>query len=310
MAESDTGSQEKPNDELLTEKFVDDYLTILDRQPSELKTSVPVLLSLGWGETPKVFEDVMSVLTENQRRVLALSYTGTRNVDVESSFPDIDVGKPIIANADLDEKYPDIEVGKAMAMLQMMEEKGIEQADIIAHSGGAISVLIAASLNPEKFRNIVLANPAGLIGKDTFPRLVKGLTMQSLRDTMRLLSTDPAKKNVLRLFKEVGKFVFRHPIQGLKEGIAISNSDIYSLIKELKEADNSSIKISIMAGVEDEIFPMQEYQDTLEKGVLDGFLSMKGGHNELHLQPVFTRSAEELLSQMEKSRTTKLESEK
>ncbi len=79
------------------------------------------------------------------------------------------------------QKYPKEEVRKALNILGVLEEKDVEKTDVIAHSEGAVNTLIAASLYPEKFRNIVLFGPAGLIGEDTFTRLFQGFLGQNKR---------------------------------------------------------------------------------------------------------------------------------
>ncbi len=69
-------------------------------------------------------------------------------------------------------------------MLRMLEEKGVEQLDIVAHSESALWTLIVATMHPEKIRNIVLVDPAGLIDEDTTARLATSFCLDIVQGVL------------------------------------------------------------------------------------------------------------------------------
>jgi pimeloyl-ACP methyl ester carboxylesterase len=121
--------------------------------PDNPKTNVPVVLAPGWSENRKVLQACAAELYAAGRPVIALDHP-RRGGTVEPK-----------------EEYPIDELRKALTIREIIKQEGIEKVDILAHSEGAINGAMAASLEPETVRNMVLVNPAGLIGKDTLPRL-------------------------------------------------------------------------------------------------------------------------------------------
>src|SRR5207244_703766 len=63
--------------------------------------------------------------------------------------------------------YPETTLRRALTILSLLEEKKIEQVDILGRSQGGIDVAVAARLCPDKFRNFVLLNTAGMMGEST-----------------------------------------------------------------------------------------------------------------------------------------------
>ena len=132
-----------------TLKFKEGEITVARASPEELNDETPVLIAPGWGENSSTYKKTSQVFFNEGRDVWSVGYSRR--------------GGEVIP----DERYPEAELRKAMLLLQAIEGKGVEKVDVIAHSEGAINVLIAAMIDPDKFRNIVLDKPAGLIGKDT-----------------------------------------------------------------------------------------------------------------------------------------------
>src|SRR3989338_10760046 len=141
-------------------------MDIIDIKPERPKTEVPTFLLRGWGTIPEVYRNNIIYLAERGRRILAVNAPhGIDSANIQESATEH--GKEI----------HDIELRKVAALLKSLDEKGIEQTDIVAHSEGAIYGVLAALLRPEKFRNMVLVDPAGMVGEDTKGRLVKGVAL-------------------------------------------------------------------------------------------------------------------------------------
>ena len=256
----------------------DGYISVVDRSPSKLKTDIPILISSGWSGNPIILRDEIDEFLKSQRRVIALSFSGTRH-----SFSKTN--------------YPALEVGKAEAILQLVIGKNIPQVDIVAHSEGAIGVVIAASLEPQRFRSLVLVDPAGFIGKDSFPKLAGRFSLKMIRDNFRLLYDSQTRRPLARFLKEGTKFALTHPVQCMQEASAIPRVQMEDLLKEIHTA---GVRIAIVSGVDDPVFPMQRLQQVIKSNMIDGFVSVKGGHDELTLQRKYIRAAEQLLTNLDK----------
>jgi len=142
-----------------TEKYTYGSTTIeaFDIHAEKLKTETPVFFGTGWSASRGVYEASILGVADRGRRVLSMF--APHGIDTD---PDLGKG---------DNTYAAAELRKAAAMLRTLEEKGVEQIDIVAHSESAIWTLIVATMHPEKIRNIILIDPAGLIDEDTTVRL-------------------------------------------------------------------------------------------------------------------------------------------
>ena len=142
---------------------------VVDVTPEKLKDEVPLFFAPAWACNIEVYKRAIETLSEQERRVISLNHP-RRGGDLKASSSEEEM-----------KKYPEEELRKAYNILEMLDQKGVDKVDVIAHSEGAINVTIAATLHPEKFRNIVYFAPAGLIGKDKFTRLMKGFAAQEKR---------------------------------------------------------------------------------------------------------------------------------
>ncbi|KKT63535.1 MAG: hypothetical protein UW93_C0009G0030 [Parcubacteria group bacterium GW2011_GWC1_45_13] len=269
-----------------TIKVLDAELETVDVKPDFLKTETPVLFAPGWGGTPEAYKDPIKTLYEKNRRVLSLAHA-RKGADEE------------LMDSELKKQYLADELRKALALLSLIDKGDIEKVDAIAHSEGAINTAIAASLHPDKFRNIVFVNPAGLIGPDKFPKLAGRFNLNGIQTFFgAIFGKEELKRNRLqRLTKEVIKYIGQNPARALKESVAISQSEIYAMLEDLHE---KGIGIFIINGVGDPVFPMDKMQKILKADKIDGFLSVKGGHNEIISNPEkYAAAADELLENAE-----------
>lgn len=153
---------------------------VIEISPLQPKTDIPVIIAPGWSEPPEVFEMSRAVMAARGRKSLAFDHPR--------------VGGEVTPNPD----YPTPELRKALALLDLIEHTGSEKVDVVAHSEGAIYSAIAASLKPEKFRNIVLVAPGGMIGKDTLPALLGRFSKKVARNLTQGLTDKKTSKTVIR----------------------------------------------------------------------------------------------------------------
>jgi len=248
---------------LLTEK------DIIDINPEEKKSEVPVLVAPGWGKMlGTVKTNLLEVIADRGgRRVLAADYPRTIKIKTEN----------------LPDGLPQQELQKAAVLLDLLETKGIEQTDAVGHSEGGLYLSLAACLAPEKFRNLVLVSPAGLIGQDSLLGLAYRFMIKEGAKSTLAKAAEPGE--LVRAFWE---YAGKHPLMAVKEAKQISEADIYELLKYLKQ---QGIHISIIATNNDDVFVMEKIQEQYRKEkaagniqgyfeVMDGFYSTLGTHGE------------------------------
>lgn len=245
-------------------------VTDITPDPENLKDQVPVLLVPGWGETPKTHDDTVKTIVSEGRRIITIKIPRIGGVKPEGDFSEA-------------------EYTKARALVDTLNKKGIKTTDIIAHSEGALSAIIAAEIfmsqhQPQRIRNIVFVEPVGLIGYDRLRNLIGRWGKMVAKDTGHFIR-DSRKKNMSRAFTEAAKYAFSNPIRTFAEAGVISASDIYKSLSKLKE---NGIGVSVIHAVDDTLFPMEKVMKTAkEKGGMNtiGFYSVKGDHREISVHP-------------------------
>lgn len=259
-----------------TEKYTYGSTTVeaFDIQPEKLKTETPVFFGTGWSASRGVYEANILGIADRGRRVISMF--APHGIDTEPDF-----GKG-------DNTYAAAELRKAAAMLRTLEEKWVEQMDIVAHSESALWTLIVATMHPEKIRNIVLVDPAGLIDDDTTGRLSVSFCLDIVQGA---LNKEKLPRPNIERFVQPGspddlfgalKNMAGNPLHSLKEVLAMRDADIRDILENLKAQGKH---ISIVQGARDAIFPMERMQRVVNTKQIDGFYSVYGAHNEMNSNP-------------------------
>ncbi|OGN10023.1 MAG: hypothetical protein A3J46_04105 [Candidatus Yanofskybacteria bacterium RIFCSPHIGHO2_02_FULL_41_11] len=242
----------------------------------------------GWGTTPDSYKDNIVGLAEKGRRVLAVDNVyGVEGTSAEG----VDAQKAKELGLE------GLMLDKVVAYLKMLDmKKGLDKVDVVAHSEGAIHAIYAAMLRPDRFRSMVLVDPAGMVGEDNKKRLLAGAAI----DIMHLQGLNLFKREGLggmvrksgKAAKELGKsyragldkssMFNRVAGKGWESIGIISKTKIHELLEAVRA---QGIKVSIVHGVDDKFFNMEDIQEMTEKGMVDGFYSTKGTHNEVYLNP-------------------------
>lgn len=243
-------------------KINGETVKVVDILPANQKTKVPVVIAPGWISSPEVFEENILSSAELGRRTISIkSYHG-----IETSS---------------EENFPDAELRKMAALIKVLDQKGIDKVDAIGHSEAGPYLTIAATLFPDKFRNIILVNPVGMIGKDNIASLSIRFSSNIINEIANGFKNKHQIKPMLKSFSEAGKSVVSGPLQTLKQSIAISGTQIQHQLKELKE---KGIGISIIQAVGDRVYPMDKVQKIAKKDQFHGFYSVEGTHNTIYLE--------------------------
>jgi len=257
--------------------FVEDR-DITEINPEKSKDDVPVFVSPGWGVTPESQEESLETIAGEGRKVLTASFS--REKKIEQSDRDI----------------PTAELQKALSIIEVINKKGIDKVDAVGHSEGGLNLVIAANLFPEKFRNIVLISPAGMIENDSSLNLIKRFIvdegLQELKDN---------KNSDMGSFFKYMKEVFKYSIKGLnlsyEEISACAVANIFQMTKELKE---KGVGVGFICGVNDKVFPIEEVINNVGKENSDYFVSTKGDHGSFIFNKKHALLAENLLDNMKK----------
>lgn len=255
-------------------------IDVFDLQPRECKTDIPTIVVPGWSATASVFRENIISLAEQGRRVVVAS-------------------APHGVKAEPQSLYPQVEVRKAEAIVQALDHKGIDRVDAVSHSEAGIFLAVAATENMERFRNIVLVSPAGMIGPDTLPRLAKDFNADIANQTVKGLFHDqPRLVKIGTAYWEALKAWAENPKSTWEAIQAMVEYQIPDLLTRLKKEGHG---ITIIHGAHDQAFPMARMQVQTTTDMVDGFYSVKGSHNELYLKPhPLTELVDQALDALEK----------
>lgn len=245
---------------------------IVDIKPVFQKDTVPVLLAPGWGDTHQSYEKSLEIIHDGGRRVLSVSHPRRGESAVQYS------------------DFPVAEARKVQSLIGIIDQKNLGKVDVVAHSEGAIYAIIAATLHPDKFRNLVLVSPGGLIGEDKFHKLVTRMLTSGFRDTTQAMRSSHEKAPFFNAARKMARYFAENPKRAIEELNAIAKSDILKMVKNLHD---DGIGIAIIQGENDPIFPISRIGEVLKgsKDSIDGFYSFKGGHNKIITEPRYTKSA-------------------
>ncbi len=288
---NETPSLEKQIESLESIEVYGGELNVVDLSPEKKKTDVASVWLKGWGTTSKIFRDNLISLAETGRRVLAVD--NPHGISVENLTEE--------EKSKLEPTSP-IELQKITALLKLLEVKELEKVDLVTHSEGAIYGVLAAMLRPEKFRSLVLVDPAGMVGEDNQGRLIKeavlDIALQIGRIFKKMKNIDwQALSKTLGANSDFNRVIAASP-KGTHETIGeISETQIDEILILLKSL---GLKIAIIHGVDDKFFSMERVQNMTKAKMVDGFYSVQGTHNQVYLHPEkFTKVIDSALDSLE-----------
>lgn len=258
-----------------------------DIKPERQKTETPVAFVPGFGGTPLLFKKDIDTLVENERRVVSI---------------DAMHGVPHSIPEEKRRNLPDAELRKVAALLDTLDAKGIQKVDGVGNSEGSMVLVLAATLYPERFRNLVLEQPTGLVGEDTPLKLGVRFETDIISSEIKAARNKiPRSPHGITLpKKEKSDLSPKNLYLALQEIRAMAKTKLPELLAELK---NRSIGISIIHGANDKAFPMERMQEMVKANMIDGFYSVRGSHAEVRPEQekkAYAELAEYALATMEK----------
>ncbi|MCK9351434.1 MAG: alpha/beta fold hydrolase [Candidatus Paceibacterota bacterium] len=243
---------------------------VYDVSPENTKTDIPTVFAPGFSGTPMF----------HQQNIIELAKAGRRIISVDSPHGLKNHMVPEEKNGE----YSNVELAKLSAVIEALKELQIDKTDVVGHSEGGLYMALAAYLYPERFRNMVLVCPAGMIGKDNLFELVKRNTekLSAQRQSESARTDEDRLAEPLRDSRIPLNVLLSNIPRSLSSAKAISESDIIDMLKELKQ---KGINVSVVHGVDDKVFPMERVQRETDADTVTGFYSVQGGHNDIYLTP-------------------------
>jgi len=281
-------------------------LEVYDVSPKETKTDTPLFVVPGWAATPNFLKENIVGLAEKGRRVLSVNSShGVEVADKKKNY-----GRIIFpygfdpnerATAISREEMDEVQLKKIEAFMRVLEEKGIDQVDVVAHSEAGINMILAAGIHPEKIRNIILVDPGGLTGRESPANLAARFTWDSAKSMISEMKQRRIGmefyKRMMRAGKEIAKSVAKDPISSFKEILAIARTQTPEVIKELRGLGK---QIRVVHAIDDQTFSADKLVETLGPDTVDEIELVKGSHGELAMNPeVMNKLIDEKLDAME-----------
>ena len=271
--------------------FDGEKVEVHDVRPEKEKTDVSVVFMPGWGTSPEVFKKDLKVLHENDRRVLAVD--APHGVEHQISTEEA-------------EGLPDAELKKVAALIKTLDAKGVDKVDAVGTSEGGMVVTMAAWLYPERFRNLLLEYPTGMIGKDSLLALAVRFPKDMIKSQIDGM-LDPERRAVhdqemAGLKEATAGRASRKVVPAVKQVQAMATTQIHNMLRDIKKRGH---RISIIHGAHDNVFPMDRVQKTTTTDMVDGFYSIKGKHGEWRTtkeRHAYGRLAEHALEAMERKK--------
>jgi pimeloyl-ACP methyl ester carboxylesterase len=260
---------------------------VADLTPEKMRDEVPVLLAQGWGLGLETYKPAMEQLFNDERHVVSIAHPRVGGALGSSmNVPELSIDPKRSQDKRFFDEYPEAELRKALNTLEVLEELGIEKVDAIAHSEGAMNISIAAMMYPEKFRSIVFFGPAGMMDKESWPRLAKGFAAQGTRpEAIKDIPITESERAVGKAaVEDLKKYFFENPERAISEVAAMVNRNTQTkdLLPYLHDL---GINIAVMSAESDPVFPQTEVRKAAETDAVDAFISVPGGHGMIGDHP-------------------------
>lgn len=275
-------------------EVVGQEMKVIDLKPEKEKSEVPTIFLRGWGTTAEVYRTNLKEIARDGRRAIAIDEPAG-----------IEVANISEKDKEKSGNIPELELRKVAALLKVVDAKKLEKIDLVGHSEGAIYGLYAAMLRPGLVRDIVLVDPAGMMTEGDSPLRVSGRAIIDLAVQIggiykKFISEGDvsAISKTLAGGQELLKVFYSNPEHTVGSIGAITQTEIQDVLKLVHDLGT---KISIIHGVDDQMFSMENMQKNKDLGsAVDGFYSVQGTHNEMYVHPeAYTKVINSALGSLE-----------
>ena len=247
-----------------------------DMKPLSEEVLLPVAVFPVCAERVELWKGIVRGLVSRGRRVL-----------ITDALHGIAYSRNSIS---LNDRATDVEYRKTAAVFAGMAAAHVEKVRGVGHSEGCIELLIAAASYPERFRDLCLIAPAGLMGKDT----VSEFRQRQREDgtITKKLHDDPTYKFEIHPDDpqptDIKGVALLNPTQTANEIRSIASIQTHDLLRIIKE---SGIGVVIVHSKDDVVIPFDRLMRTLNRqkrpgeddlsGVVDDVIMYSGAHSLL-----------------------------
>lgn len=212
-------------------------------QPEILKPgALPILIAGGWGEGIASLQDSARVVCEGGHEVILVDHT--KDLGNPTEYPNI--------------WLPSVTVQNANTINKILSNEGISRAHVIAHSRGGLEATLAALQEPERFKSIIFANSAGLIGEDKFLPMAVRFGRNIGRYATKDFENPRANS---RLIAGALKYLATNPRRTWQEFNTVADITIASSLADLRQA---GIKVGVIQAPADHGFPVKRVEQQVD----------------------------------------------
>lgn len=229
----------------------------------ELTDPTPIILSPGWGAGHKAYKSVAKECFMAGREVILTD--PIENTMAKESSHNVTT---------MSNRLPNVQ--RLIAVLEHNRTSKDDpnlKTDVIAHSQGSIYAVLAALERPDLVRSIVFTGPVGMIGDDSFWKIIGRFLPVVGRSLTRDLLSNPASGFATNM--SLTKHVVKHPKRAIKEIHEMAEFRMDDLLYDLRLL---GVKVGILQWAADSVFPHQRIE---EKVAIEGIVRRVDGEYDL-----------------------------
>jgi|GEM_PF-5917027 len=241
---------------------------IIDVFPHGEERDIPVCMFTGFGNQASDYVTALKTIAHSQER-RTLAWEDRKGLDIG----------PV--RYDREKDIPTTQLAKVLGTLEALRYLDAEKVDVVAHSEGSIHAVLAAYMYPEKFRKLVLVNPAGMTGGGGLTTLIKGALKEGIARSYKMVRGEQVEKKTEKSFTP--DFV-RHQLESI---LNISQSQIHHMLESLRE--NDEVEVTLVHTSDDRLFDFSDIEKVLQSGKTGNpadyvdklHIAPEGGHSGL-----------------------------
>ena len=233
----------------------------LSSPEKESADTIPILIIPGWGESAKVAMTLAEDLHISGRKVYVIEYGKLNNPKK-------------VAGCGIDDSWPVTERARACAVIEFLSLQN-EKIHIVAHSQGAVSAMLSASIAKENIGEIILITPAGIVLlnlKHLVFRFIKSFFVQ-LKNAFQ---TGDSRGKLY--FSQVSQYIGGNPLQLGRDAYGLANLDILPLVTE---ACSDGRSVHVLCSQNDILFPANAIKERV--GSICPVYDVEGNHDSLYI---------------------------
>ncbi len=282
-----------------------------DEEMGGVVTKLPVYFTGGYGVDNVPY--LVNLAEEHGRNAFSLSHTGVRKKERtfiaitqtssinESSTVRMKDARNLLTQP-VDLIISKHQINKAATLLTAMAVNDIERADAIFQSEGALHGILAARAAPDKFRNIVLAYPAGVSRQDRPRKAYRGVigdTISKYHPSHRVATANSFKGYSGTGSEDIAMKYAQSRHQGTFVDCAtVALSDQGLILTGLRQQEEAP-GVTLVAGLEDRIFPPERLMGSLRSSEDIDFMLVTHGLHGIHYRKDVMDQIASLFSIME-----------